>query len=333
MFLEEAVWRPVVERICRATGVDSVKTVEAGYPGTCAVFVVNGARIVKIYPPMLPLDGAKEQQVYRLLDGRVKLLPTLLGAGIYPDRIDWPYLVLEFCPGTPIRELYAGLDAASRAQIAQQLGQTLRTVHATPLGNAPTLDPRPVQWISFLRRRRVDSLNELRAANIFAEPLLNEIARFLKHYTADHINQLLARIVVPVLLHADLTEDHLLLVRSEAAAEPPDPRRAGGHGVSTWRASALLDWADAEVGAPAYEWIPLWFGLCNRDPAFFQAILHHYDPNLALDTSFYRATLAYTFLQRFGAGIIEHVWRRDGCPPITTLDELRAWLWPQSTPL
>lgn len=328
IFLDESVWRPVVERICWATGLDDVQTVEAGYPGTCAVFVVNGERIVKLYPPMLPVDAAKESRVYRLLSGRVELLPRLLGAGVYRDRIDWPYLVLAFCPGTPIRELHATLDDASKARIAQQLGATLRTVHTTPMHDAPPFESGVEPWATFVRRRQIDCVRELRAANFFGEPLLREIETFVAGAT----QELLAQMGAPVLLHADLTEDHLLLVRNEENVDKPAPH-SGGDERALYQASALLDWADAEAGAPAYEWIPLWFGLCNRDPALFRAILYSYDPSLTLDRDFYREVLAYTFLHRFGPGIIEHVWRTDGCPAITTLDQLRHWLWPQSAAL
>lgn len=314
IFLDVERWRPVVGRIVWAEGLGTVEKIEAGYPGTCAVFVVNGmyngAYVVKVYPPMLPLDGAKEQQVYRLLDGRVDLLPTLLGAGVYPDRIDWPYLVLAFSQGTPIREVYAQLDSADKVQIAQQVGSALRTVHTTAISDAPPLDAQTDQWLAFLQRRRIDCMAELRQAAILSESILVEIETFLDAYLAVRSRET----VRPVLLHADLTEDHLLLVNNDERG---------------WHASALLDWADAEAGAPAYEWVALWFGLCHRDQDLFYAVLKAYNPTLALDESFYRECLAYTFLHRFGPGIIEHAWRGDGSPNIASLYELQQWLWLQ----
>jgi hypothetical protein len=69
-----------------------------------------------------------------------------------------------------------------------------------------------------------------------------------------------------------------------------------------WRVSALIDWADAEVGAREYEWVALWFGLCGRDPGMFREVLSAYDPQLLLDDRLRRSLIAYTFLHRFGLG-------------------------------
>ena len=113
------------------------------------------------------------------------------------------------------------------------------------------------------------------------------------------------------LLNADLTEDHLLLTRMG----------------EQWQISALIDWADAEVGEPVYEWVALWYSLCRRDASFFRAILRAYDPDLPLDASFRRQMLAYTLFHRFGALIIEWLWAQDQ-PIISTLHDLENWLLP-----
>ncbi|MCB8945313.1 MAG: aminoglycoside phosphotransferase family protein [Ardenticatenaceae bacterium] len=300
-FLEADLWRPLVRRICEVTAVTSAQHIEAGFPGSCAVFVVDGQVVVKLYPPMMAGDFYRERAVYGLLDGRLPHLPRLLGEGVYPDQLDWPFLLLAFCEGVAIREVFEVMAPDNRLAIAREVGEMLRVVHETAVetlpGNVSTT------WAEFVANRRANCLAELRQKEIVPESVLAECADFL------------ARVEVggerPILINADLTEDHLLLVPHEGQ----------------WRISALIDWADTEVGAREYEWIALWFGLCQRDGAMFREILRVYDADLRLDDDFYERVLAYTLLHRFGAAIIEHVWGENGRPAISTLAALRQQLW------
>ncbi|MCB9432806.1 MAG: aminoglycoside phosphotransferase family protein [Ardenticatenaceae bacterium] len=308
LFTETAVWLPIIYRICQQVGL-SVNTVEAGYPGTCAVFVVNEGTVVKIYPPMLPHDFARECEVYQQLTGRLAQMPRLLGSGVYRDQLDWPYLLLSFCPGEPIRELYQQLERYSERQLGQELGEMLREVHATPLASLQAFDTRPAAWHRFLRRRQAAIGDELRQRGSLPPQVIAEVEQFLAT-----MMPLLCADERLCLLHADLTEDHLLLVEENGR----------------FSISALIDWADAEVGTVGYEWVALWYGLCNRNLPLFRSILGSYDPAIALNAAFGRRMLAYTCLHRFGAAIIDHVWRLDDRPVINNLADLEGWLWPEA---
>ncbi len=68
-FTKTAVWRPVIERICWATAVAPAKHISAGYPGSFAVFVVDAAVVVKLFPSMFAADFEREQAVYKALAG------------------------------------------------------------------------------------------------------------------------------------------------------------------------------------------------------------------------------------------------------------------------
>lgn len=303
LFLETALWRPVVTRICEATAVTPAQHIEAGFPGSCAVFVVDGQVVVKLYPPMMVQDFQREREVYGLLNGRLAHLPRLLGHGLYPDQIDWPFLLLEFRKGVAIREVFEELAPANRRQIARELGGMLRVVHGTAVAHVPAFDTSPSAWSKFVATRRANCLPELRQKQILPESVLAELAHFMEQATVGGER--------PILINADLTEDHLLLVHHEGQ----------------WHISAHIDWADAEVGALEYEWIALWFGLCQRDGVMFREILRVYDPDLQLDEAFLERVMAYTLLHRFGAGVIEHVLAVNGRPHISTLAELRQQLW------
>jgi hygromycin-B 7''-O-kinase len=293
----------VVTRICQTTAVTPAHHVEAGFPGSCAVFVVDSQVVVKLYPPFLVQDFFREREVYGLLDGRLPHLPRLLDHGIYHDQVDWPYLLLEFREGVAIREVFAEITPENRLQIARDLGEMLQVLHTTAVANVTTFDPRPAAWAKFLASRRANVIDELRQKTYLSEAILTEIKQFI--WAID------LAVKRPILINADLTEDHLLLVKRD----------------KQWHISALIDWADAEVGTAEYEWIALWFGLCQRDGDMFREIMRVYDPDLQLAEAFLDRVMAYTLLHRFGAGIIEHVLTQDGRPPIQSLPALQTQLW------
>ncbi len=302
VFTDATLWRPVVQRICQEHGLPA-GAVKAGFPGTCAVFVAGGQVVVKLYPPMLPHDFLREREVYGLLHGRFPHIPALLGHGIYPDRTDWPYLLLGFRPGQPIREVHAGLSPANRQALGQELGEMLRGLHALSVVELQHFELTWAAWRAQMAQNSAANLAELRAKCYLPEPVLAAWGQLIAEWRAPP---------APLaLLNADLTEDHLLLIQER----------------EQWQISALIDWADAEVGEPAYEWIALWYSLCRREAPFFRAILGTYDPDLPLDASFCRQMLVHTLCHRFGAGIIDWLWAQDQ-PAISTLNDLENWLLP-----
>lgn len=95
-FTDVPVWQPVVKRIFQETFVSSVERIDAGYPGSCAVFVVDQQFVIKLFPPLFPQDFPREREVYGLLRNRLPAMPDLIAEGIYRDQIDWPYLVFLY---------------------------------------------------------------------------------------------------------------------------------------------------------------------------------------------------------------------------------------------
>ena len=306
LFVDVARWRPVVERICRTTAVASATHIEAGYPGTCAVFVVDGQVVVKLFPPMLWSDFEREREVYGVLNGRLAVLPGFLGSGVYRDQVDWPYLLIAYRPGVPIREMYGALTAVAKQNLGQQVGHIIRTIHNTPLSDLTHFDASLSGWHTFLRQRQEQCLTDIAQRTALSQTLLRALSAFLVDFVSIELD------VPRCLLHADLTEDHLLLA---------------GMG-SRLHITALIDWADAEVAPPAYEWVALWFGLCQRDKLFFEAVMHGYDPTFCWNEPFRWRMLAYTCWHRFGAHIIEHLQQQDGETRMETLEDLLHYLWP-----
>ena len=116
VFTDAALWRPAIARLwtdelslAARTGVGRIETVTAGFPGTCAVFIVNETAVIKLFPPLVAGDFERERAVYRLLDGRLPEMPRLLADGVLRDRIAWPYLVTSFLPGVAWRDAGAAM--------------------------------------------------------------------------------------------------------------------------------------------------------------------------------------------------------------------------------
>ncbi len=309
IFGDPQIWQLILIEICKKTGITPALPFAAGYPGTCAVFAVEREFVIKIFPPFLPGDYSHELSAYRLLGDRLDpFLPKLASFGIIEDEINWPYLVLEYREGPPLREIIDDTQQQNLNSIGKELGNILKRLHSTPLlPGESSFDIRRESWQEFIQNRQAHCRAEIEQKTNFSTRLLDSIEQFVYSYPV------LSETNEPSkLLNGDLTEDHLLLVWRDGE----------------WQIDALIDWADSLVGDVEYEWVPLWFGLCQRKPEFFSAIMRSYDPTLIFDERFQRRMTAYTFIHQFGADIIAYWLARTSPGTIDTLPELMAWLWP-----
>jgi hygromycin-B 7''-O-kinase len=307
IFTDRRLWQPVVLDICRRTGLAEGQRIDSTFPGTCAVFVVDKTVVIKVFPPFLTDDYRRAVEVYRLIgDSLDPYTAKLLAHGTYRDQVDWSYQILSFMPGQAIREVRHRIRPFTQQAIAHDLGWIISTLHELPLTEPTMFDLRPEAWHAFIQERLEQCLVEL--DDILPAHMVAEAGQFLGQ------TWLLEQPAgfQPRLLNGDLTEDHLLLIEQ----------------LGEWRISAVIDWADALVGAVEYEWVALWFGLCAQDSVFFRAILRSYDPTIRLDFQFRQRMLAHTFIHRFGPQIIDFVLKQPGAPTINSLVELQAWLWP-----
>ena len=307
IFTDAVLWQPVVRRICQEMGLAPALSIKSGYPGSCAVFIVDREIVLKLYPPLFAADFERELIVYEAIQDRLAHIPRVLAHGVYADRMDWPYVILSFCPGVPIREIDHHLSRANKESIGLDLGRLIRDLHHSPLPER--LATSWQHWRDFLLENRGRTLRHLRQERPFSGQVIDEIELVLSDTEGEWL------VEQPLcLINADLTQDHLLLVQEKWG----------------WKISAVIDWADAEVGVPAYEWIPLWYGLCQRDELLFQHILAAYDPLLNLDESLSRELLTYTFLHRFGGEIIVQELKQLGKPAVRNLAELQTLFCPQT---
>ena len=116
-----------------------------------------------------------------------------------------------------------------------------------------------------------------------------------------------------MLVHADLTEDHLLLINDH----------------EQWSISGLIDFADIEVAPREYEWIPLWFGLLDCNPDAFISFMRSYDSDYTLNEQWRDRMLAMTFLHRYGVPIVANA-LGERAKTLRTLKDLKEALWPST---
>jgi hygromycin-B 7''-O-kinase len=315
VFTDAAIWTPGVREIGRRAGLP-VTTVEAGYPGTNAVFIVNAGAaadqasppyVVKIYCPFCREDFALERILHPLLAEYADLpVPAWLGDGVLKGEMDWPYLILSFLPGKAIRDVRSKIPRANLVSIAAELGRCVKVLHGIPSSSLQSLDPFLDAWSVVAEQQLARTVDRLTTSQALPRNLIRQIPGF----------------VTPVLeslspldwvsVNGDLTEDHVLLQEQR------------GH----WRISGLIDFADTLIAPAEYEWVALWFGALGRDPACLHAFMQGYEAACPIDEAFRRRAMAFTFLHEFGALMIETVLQGLDAPEVRSLEHLETLLWP-----
>jgi Ser/Thr protein kinase RdoA (MazF antagonist) len=180
----------------------------------------------------------------------------------------------------PVRDRLAVLTTA---------GRMLGALHQIrpPSGVAPLKIPQLAR----------EALRSYRKANVFTPALLREM---------DAHFQALSRPLAGSrrsLLHADLNEDHVIVLRR------------GGR----WRVTGFIDFGDAQTGDPVYEWMPSWYGLMAQDAAYFKAFRRGYLPRLTVTPAWRERAAAFVLAHRFGPPTILRAIKQLGVRP-STLD-------------
>jgi hygromycin-B 7''-O-kinase len=304
LFDDIAVWKPAVDAICEREGI-AYDRIEAPASNTNAVFILDRRLVIKIYSPFwteFPFERGLMELLAR--DGDVPV-PAIRAAGVFRDRTDWSYLAMQFCAGHPLDELQPELTRQALLEMAAQTGRIVRRLHAVAREPLAAID-KGETWDALVQRRRRQVLPELIDRRLIAPHVAGELEAVLD-------DALVASRTVPhVVVHGDLNAEHLLL------------EEAG-----RWIVSALIDFGDARIGVPDYEWMPLWLGLCNRDVAVLQAFLEAYDPALSVDDRLGRRIAAWTLLHDFGTDAIAELFENSGAAcPAPSLETLQALVWP-----
>jgi hygromycin-B 7''-O-kinase len=215
-------------------------SIEAPFVGSCPTFLADQV-VVKLFPDTF--DGgdsfAAEKAMHDLLATAPTIpAPRLVAAGQLFERgaWHWPYLITERLAGTAIRDLPATLGSIEPLA-ATQLGEALAHLHTLP--PPPTVasrDPLPALREGAAERQRGFGL---------PDHLADAVPDFLRDASGQR-----------VLLHADLTADHVFV----------DSRGMTG----------IIDWGDAITADPWYELVAVRFDALRGDPDLFTRFLDGY---------------------------------------------------------
>ena len=306
---EVSVWRGLIDAICVREGI-GYRRLQAASANTNAVFLLDRAFALKIYSPFWDEYEIERALLGALEDHAEIPTPQAVASGHIADGegARWPYLITRYCAARPYSELRPELTDAEAVAVAGQLGGIVRALHRQDAGQLATAATERT-WSRLVSERRRAALSELTAAGVLDESVVGPLASLLDD--AIQADLPASRVVV----HGDLGPDHVFCARAEDG----------------WRVAALIDFGDAKIGVPEYEWMPVWMGFCGRDAELGRAYLRAYDPGLLDDVEFPRRAAAWTLLHDFSADELTTHWRERGQPePIGTVDELLALLCPAS---
>lgn len=255
---EDATWLPAMTAICGRHGLEP-SSLTRQVAGTHVVFR-SGPRIIKLYAPFWPEDFTAERAALGHLRGLPA--PELAAQGEFEG---WPYLLMSVVSGIPADNVWPQLAATEKIDVARQLGALMRQLH-----HQRAVTELAVDWDAFLAER----ISGAEAFHAAVEPWRDWIRDRLASFREAPFS--------PVLLHADITADHALLSRT----------------VTGWRITGLIDFGDAMMGHPFYEFIaPLAF-YCFGHPPASRALLDGY--GLDLTPKLADRLTTYCLLHKFG---------------------------------
>jgi hygromycin-B 7''-O-kinase len=237
---------------------------------------------VKLYCPLWPQDHRAERAFLANVSGLP--IPELVGEG---DLEGWSYLLISVVPGLPARNVWPGLGHTDRLDVVERIGVLMRTLHAHPPVAGLETD-----WDRFLLQR-IDDLEQRWPVE---EPWRAQIRDRLAAFEPAPID--------PVVLGADLTDDHVLLSRI----------------AGRWTITGLIDFGDAMSGDPAYEFVAPLTCFAAGEPALSRRLVGSYGWEATADIA--ERLTTYCLLHRHWT-LAEF---QERCP-VVDLPGLHASLW------
>jgi hygromycin-B 7''-O-kinase len=191
--------------------------------GSNLVFRIGDSRWLKITPPFFAESLDAELQITRAVEGKLPVpVPNILQTG---ELDGWRYIISANVPGVQIEHVISEFAEADFEAVAVDLGEFMACFHKVRI---PGFDRDYGPWHAYLKRgiREAQQIHLSRGNSL---DWATQIAELL----ARHHDQLV-RLGPPMLVHADLTPEHVLLHRVNGL----------------WRVCGILDVADAML-APA----------------------------------------------------------------------------------
>ncbi|MEO1272001.1 MAG: aminoglycoside phosphotransferase family protein, partial [Myxococcota bacterium] len=228
LYKDDAVWHRAMEAICAQIGL-SADSLERARHGSEVVYKVGNRAAIKLYAPLWSEGFEIERSVMEHLYGRIGVAtPELVAAG---ELDGWPYLAMTWLDGVRIGDVWNTLGRSDQIRVAAQLGEMVGHIHSLKTdGLAPEL---AIDWAAFTAER-LASWRVRQGKLGLPEVWLDELEEWLERETP-----LYPATFDPVLVTADITDDHVLLAQDSAGR---------------WNVCGFIDFADAMIGYRNYEW-------------------------------------------------------------------------------
>ena len=264
-------WRMAMTEIANRHGLAGAP-LAAFSSGSDVVWRVGDA-VVKLTAPVWAEELDTEVRALATVRGRLPVeTPEPLARG---ELDGWPYVVVSFVGGDPIGAVWPELDARARLAFAHELGALTATLHGLDAGEAW-----PDDWDAF-RTRYCGDVRARHARGDVPAELLREIEPFLARLSGT--GPLDAN--GGALLHTELLHEHILVTRTRAGA----------------RIRALIDFADARVGPPGYEFLAPAEFVFKGEPGAMRTMLQGYGmPDEALTPELAEELCGWALRHRFG---------------------------------
>ena len=200
----------------------------------------NADAVIKLSAPCWLTDIETEAAILDHTHGLLEVqTPELIGSGRLSE---WPYVVMTRLKDPSIGEVWPTLSSRERVDLASRLGAMTAALHSAPL---------PKQrggWEQFLDDRVSGVLDHHRRVGA-TEVWLGGIEAFVEE--VERPERPLA------LLHTELLQHHILVCQR------------GG----VWHPSGLIDFADARIGHPDYDYAALVEFVFRSEPGCLRACM------------------------------------------------------------
>ena len=309
------VWDPAVRAICSRECI-APDRITPGFKASSASFLLDDSLVLKIYPPGEAETEPIEAMVLSHLEDEPSVpTPRIYSRGILEDRHPWPYLIMEQMRGMPVREAWPHMSTSQRRDLARQAAALVYAMHTSITASLESpLTGLGKGWdetrdeIGNQRHEMITAILDLSSKMDelpLARPVWDQLARFLRDLPLPEPPH-------RVLVHRDLTEDHLYVQQTDTG----------------WSIAGLIDFGDVAIGPARLDWNDLRFHMFNREIGAMKAFLHAYHGSLES-----REDLTECFaLTAGGVGFFD--WLTvlvsvDHLKTMTSLAELKSALWPE----
>jgi hygromycin-B 7''-O-kinase len=269
--------------------------------GTNLVVGLDGALILKIFPPMLRAQFVSERASLSRLAGRLGIpIPEIVCEG---ERDQWPYLVITRVPGILGTQAWPHLPEDQKERVLGHLGRTIAEVQRVAPGELLEIEPR---WDA-LMRRQIEGCRARHERLGLPQKFLDGLDDLLRDAA-----ELIPLDAPPVILTGEYIPQNFLLSCEGGA----------------WRLSGLIDFGDVMTGWGEYDLLGPSAFMSAGMPRRVQSLFEGYGYSKAdIDFVLKRRLMALLFLHR-ASDPIRHIcidlWQEKA----DDLFELQELIWP-----